>query len=441
MRKKKYLLLDLNTQLLRFYHFFFGNIILYSFFSKFKKSSYKIARYPKYIPPKQVEVGYFYLLVGVFCYFFLSDIFHSIPTLNALSSIGRLFLIIGLCLILYINYHTKRQKRRLLIFIPVIFVFPFLTIVKDGFLGLGVGIVLTILVFVSNFYRLRIYHIFLVILSLFFALSFYVAYLRDRDDLRHLVWGGASYSDRINRLYDTLANPEFFNPYNTKHLDAINERMNQNHLVGYTIVNISSGRKEYSRGETIKAAILSLVPRFIWKDKPYRAGDDQIVSEYTGIRFSKDVSVGLPQVMEFYINFGIISLISGFIILGIIFRLLERRVAYYLYNNDFKKFVIWFLPSIALLEPGVSIIQNVVSAVSGVVLGYIVYLYPRRLYSRTIVLSIFLFILFLTKSYYIPIINPIYPFVKKIIIILAIVYLSKIVLLPKLITFYRKVNS
>ena len=70
----------------------------------------------------------------------------------------------------------------------------------------------------------------------------------------------------------------------------------------------------------------ALIPRAVWPDKPDVAGSGDIVSEFTGIRFAEGTSVGVGQVMEFYVNFGIPGVLIGFFGLGYLLMWLDQGI-------------------------------------------------------------------------------------------------------------------
>ena len=56
--------------------------------------------------------------------------------------------------------------------------------------------------------------------------------MRDRSDIREVVWGGESATARIARLEDTFLDFELFDIHNVDHLQRVDLRLNQNYLVG-----------------------------------------------------------------------------------------------------------------------------------------------------------------------------------------------------------------
>ena len=89
--------------------------------------------------------------------------------------------------------------------------------------------------------------------------------------------------------------------------------MNQNQLVGAAVQYLESGYAPFATGDTLIQSALAIIPRAIWPDKPVFAGSPGLVTQYTGIQFAAGTSVGVGQVLEFYINFGSPGVVGGFL--------------------------------------------------------------------------------------------------------------------------------
>jgi hypothetical protein len=164
-----------------------------------------------------------------------------------------------------------------------------------------------------------------------------------------------------------LANFEWFDPLVDRHLFSIDHRLNQNIFVGAAVQNLSD-YGDYAYGKTIGEALLALVPRAVWPDKAIVAGSGDLVSQYTGFRFSEGTSVGIGQVMECYINFGAIGVVSGFLLLGTLVTILDRMAAQRLVSGDWQGFVLWYLVGLSCLQVGGSFVELVGCAGASVVI-------------------------------------------------------------------------
>jgi hypothetical protein len=116
------------------------------------------------------------------------------------------------------------------------------------------------------------------------------------------------------------------------------------------------------------AAMVAPIPRLLWPDKPVFAGSGNLVSDYTGQKFAEGTSVGVGQVLEFYLNFGYPGTILGFLMLGAILRVVDMVAGYKLVCGNYWGFITWFLPGLAMIQPGGSLAEVVGSVASSVVL-------------------------------------------------------------------------
>src|SRR5262249_28856942 len=157
---------------------------------------------------------------------------------------------------------------------------PILTVVTTGFVGYGIMMLVTILMFVSMFFRPRWFLLVCLLVGIYAGTSFWVAYANQRDDLRSAVWGGADYHTPVSRLINIFEAVTPFDLSNLNHLDAVDLRLNQNWLVG-SALRTTPALIPYEEGETIYAAILAIIPRAIWPDKPVTGGSGDYVSKHT----------------------------------------------------------------------------------------------------------------------------------------------------------------
>jgi hypothetical protein len=250
-------------------------------------------------------------------------------------------------------------------------VLPFTTLITAGMLGYGAIAVLTILIFVSSFLRSPVRVILAGTLTVYLGLSVFVSYMRDRTDIRATVWGEQSIEDRFDRISKTVTTFEWFDPGNFEHLQRIDGRLNQNFLVGAAVYQLGQ-TQNFARGETLWDALLALIPRAIWPEKPITAGSGNLVSRYTGIDFAEGTSIGVGQVMEFYLNFGTPGVVVGFIIMGVLVTAFDWQAAERLARNDLHGFVLWFLPGIALLQVGGQLVEITASAAASLVVALLV---------------------------------------------------------------------
>ena len=296
-----------------------------------------------------------YVAMGVACVL-ASPLFKPVPSLAALVHCGAYLIVAGCCMGCFFAWRNRRRAR-FLSWVACTCLFPAFTILTTGFIGYGVFASLMVLSFAMMIYRPRWQALASLIALAYVALSVYVTYMRGRDQMREAVWGGQAYSTRLGQLREVFARFEFFRPNDGAQLQAIDDRLNQNYLVGAACSQLENGLVPWARGRTIWRAVLALVPRILWPGKPVVAGGENIVSEYTGLSFAEFTSVGVGQVMEFYINFGRLGVIAGFCLLGVLLRFLDWRAALCLQAARHSGFVLWYLPGLAFMQTGGSLVE------------------------------------------------------------------------------------
>jgi len=311
-----------------------------------------------------------YLACGVVFYLLSATFLGRLPTANAIVSTGQQLVVVGLALCCWRSWRAG-DMRRFTAWLAVSFLLPFMTLISAGMLGYGAVAVLTILIFVASFLRAPVKVILAGVLATYLGLSVYVSYMRDRNVIRASVWGEQSFSDRVDSISKTVSTFEWFDPGDWEHLQRIDGRLNQNFLVGAAVYQLSQ-TQSYARGDTLWDALLALIPRAIWPDKPIEAGSGNLVSHYTGIDFAAGTSVGVGQVLEFYLNFGTPGVVIGFIIMGVVVTALDWQAAERLARSDLHGFVLWFLPGIALLQVGGQLVEVTVSAAGSLAVALLV---------------------------------------------------------------------
>src|SRR5262245_28329941 len=201
-----------------------------------------------------------------------------------------------------------------------------------------------------------------------------------RDELRQLVWHQqASIDDRLRLVTDTLWNFQWLDLSNSQHRKAIDDRLNQNGFIGIAVERLELGTVEYANGDTLARVAIGLIPRAIWPNKPAVGGGGSVVHDFTGIEFAEGTSIGAGQVFEFYVNFGSLGVIGGILLCGWLIGRVDVYVMKYLRQGDQRRFLLWFLPGLALLGAGGNLLEYVVGTVGSVIDGYSIgYLLPRR---------------------------------------------------------------
>jgi hypothetical protein len=195
--------------------------------------------------------------------------------------------------------------------------------------------------------------------------------MRDRGSIRDSVWGGASFSERFAQLFQSVSTFVWFDPTDSEHLARIDARLNQNALVGAAMTYLEQGYRSFANGKTIGDAIIAVIPRAIWPDKPVIAGSGSLVSDYTGIDFAYGTSVGIGPVLEFYINFGTPGVVVGFLVIGALLGTLDRSAGRSLADGDIEAFTYRYMPALSLINVGGSLVELTSSAAAAVAMVFL----------------------------------------------------------------------
>ena len=320
-------------------------------------------------PPVRLEIfeqhGWRALGAGFVAYFVLAPVASRLASLEALISPLGALLVIGLWLQLY-SAVVRRDPGRTYRTMAMLPLLPLATLSTAGFIGYGVNWVLSVVAFQFSLSRRRVWFYLSAPLVAFVGLSLFVAYMGERSGIRDLVWKeNAGMTERLARISQIIIDFRPLDLTAPHHVEALEDRLNQNYLVGVGVERLQSGVVGLHFGDTFPA--WSLIPRAIWPDKPDIGGGGDLVSEFTGIRFQGDTSVGVGQVLEFYMNFGQPGVVIGFLIWGFALTRIDHRVAYALHEGDMPSLLRWAMPGLTLIAPGGNLSEIIVAAVGAMV--------------------------------------------------------------------------
>ena len=309
------------------------------------------------------------LAIGAFAYFILMPLSHSVSSLTAVISPSAILLIIGLWLVLYgaAESGDRRRIRVVLILLPLL---PLATLVTGGFLGYGIYWVLSVIafLFIISQHRARIYAAAPFVIYL--GLSVFVVYMGQRTEIRELVWEKqAGIAERLERVSRIITDFHLLDPTSPADLAVLDDRLNQNSFVGLAIGHIETGWAHFVYGGTVP--LWGLVPRAIWPEKPEVGGGGTIVADFTGIQFWGYTSVGAGQVLEFYVNFGVPGVVTGFLLLGFTLVWLDRGIMRALARNDLRGLLLRAMPGLTLLQPGGNLLEILVAVFAAIVVAHL----------------------------------------------------------------------
>ncbi|MCC7007745.1 MAG: hypothetical protein IT184_02920 [Acidobacteria bacterium] len=321
----------------------------------------------------------FYLVAGVALHVVLLPIARGLPSVTALVSTGSTLMVTALGLKCWNAWHERRSLAMLgWLFVSALL--PFFTVATQGYLGYGLAGMLMVLVFLAAFYGPRLKLLAIAVLFAYTGLSVYVTYMRDRAYIRSVVWSGSSLDDRLASVVDSVSQFEWFQIQDPRHLARVGIRLDQNFLVGSAVARVDAQQATLAHGATMIEAVYALLPRALWPEKAIVAGSGDLVSTYTGFRFSADTSVGVGQVLECYVNFGTAGVLVSFMILGALTAAADGRALRALAGGDIRRFTMWYVPAIALLNVGGSFVEATSTAAAGLVMAALVGGLTVRLY-------------------------------------------------------------
>ena len=305
------------------------------------------------------------LPIGVLSWLATFTFVASLPSAGAALSAGKQCLVLAICLLAWAEWQIGKMSR-FVFWLGTVSLLPVVTVVSSGFIGYGIVMVTTVVAFTAMYFRPRWPLLAGLLVMLYGGVSLWVTYAEHRGSIRESVWGGEETSIVVDKVLIMLSSFEAFDLSNQDHLRNVDLRLNQNLLVGAAIRNTPS-MVPFRNGETIYSALLSVIPRALWPDKPDVGGSGNYVSEHTLTSFAFGTSVGMGQVLEFYINFGTPCLIIGFVILGAALRGLDIRLAEALRANDIRAVIFVFLTGAGLLQAGGSMNELAASTAAGAV--------------------------------------------------------------------------
>ena len=330
-------------------------------------------------PPAVKRLGVLLIATGLGFTFLIgqANFLFQIPSISAVLSAVWLLGAPGLCIYMH-AFILNGEKMPLHVYV-IALGFPALSIVLLGFLGFGITYIIFIICFsVSQKYFPKLIFA-LAPAIVYIGISFFVNYVAQRGDIRDAVWGEKALSVRTDAVSGIFTNFEWFDQDNFFHLKAVDDRLNQNWLVGSAVESLEFGHTEFLNGESLAFALVAWVPRAIWINKPSVAGSGGIASGLTGLSFAEGTSVGVGHILELYGNFGDASLYIGMFLLGFLLRILDLKASQYLAQNNLIMWLRWVIPGIALTNVGGQLAETVSGFATFIILGYLLQFAITRL--------------------------------------------------------------
>lgn len=330
--------------------------------ARFSAQKTPVQRAVSHLAPNRLQFWFFCLIAGWIFTYALSPL-RFITTLGALVDKAGAVWMLGVMLGLRAAIQRGHVKWTA-IWLGALAVYPVLMLLLGGFLSHGSTAIIIVLsalaISTRSHWRVAIG----TVVAAVFAFHIFLSYFQNRDSIRDAVWGDASMEERLDRSANMVRDFGLFDPANEGQLNSLDLRLNQNYFAGLAASRIEEGQVDFLYGRSLWEGLTALVPRAFWPDKPVMAGSAKIVSEMTGLMLSDTTSWGVGNVMEFYINFGIPSLVAGFVLLGWLLGLLDRKAAIAEGSGELGQVFVFFLPAVALIQPNGSIVELVGGSVA-----------------------------------------------------------------------------
>ncbi len=127
-----------------------------------------------------------------------------------------------------------------------------------------------------------------------------------KSKYRVITWNRSIYTAKISKyaVLKNLINSQLveINIFDWNFYYPLLNRLNQGVHVT-RVINYVPLKKPFTNGKSLLVSIsASILPRFIWKDKP-KAGGSEEYFKYTGIRISRGTSMSIGQLGDAYVNF------------------------------------------------------------------------------------------------------------------------------------------
>jgi hypothetical protein len=308
-----------------------------------------------------------YLTVGFFSYFFALPVANLVPGTAALISPLGSLLLLGVVLAVY-SAAQLRDRRRLLVVLLVLPMFPASTLLLGGFLGFGTAWMIFGAAVVYVFWPKRTVFLVAAPIVAYIGLSLFPAYSSVRDEFRDVAWqAGGGMRERMEVLSGIGALMKPYDIDDPEQTWPVDQRLNQNVLVANAIEWHELNYYPLYLGTTVP--LWSLIPRAVWPEKPTVGGGLDLIAETTGLEYDDGTSVGTGHVLELYINFGWTGVILGFAVLGFALSRVDRVFVDSIRGQDYRRMTAFGLAAVPVLAAGGNGMEILVAMVAGVVVG------------------------------------------------------------------------
>ena len=267
------------------------------------------------------QIGWLSFVVGA-TFELGSRYVYDIPTIstafNCLASLARL----GLFILLIRALHDGRWNK----FVSACAIYAMMSILgalTTGFSFIRINTLIPLFMIWYGFRGLTFRNVTAPVATLLLATPFITAWLDTRNLIREGTLEGYSLLNQAAVFFrEYVVNLDYPSP--TSIMRTIVERVDMTDILAAQ-VRYQPDYEPYAFGETIYSSFYTLIPRFLWPDKPIVAGGSEFVARFTGLYRAADdaTSVGLPYPFELFANGGWFFVVLGLGVIGYIGARLE----------------------------------------------------------------------------------------------------------------------
>lgn len=312
------------------------------------------------------------LLIIAALAFVITKLNISLPSVQSIVMAGRNLAIVAVTLGLWWAIQ-RRDRQGLTVWGAATVLVPAAYLIGFGFLSYGFMAMAVFLAFwLSQPQRKKpnpLLRALLLGLAVYASFSVFIAYMEVRTVLRAVLWDpDADLSTRFSSILTEFAGLRPFNPLDFSQLDWFNIRLNQNMFIGKAMQLHAAEPYLKENGVGILKSLVAWVPRFLWPTKPDMGGND-FVEKHTNMSFSDDTAIGAGPVFELFVNFGLVGVFVGSIVLGWCLRWMDGYCSRQLRRRDVGRFIRGYVVSVCLINPMSLLFFMVSSAGASWVLG------------------------------------------------------------------------
>lgn len=274
------------------------------------------------------------------------------PMSGAVLEMGRNLAMAAICLGAWTSWRAGRSMLpwMLLLCLIVLYYLVLFGFVSYGFLMVNIMVGFYLAQLRQHQSRTGLREALMSALGIYLALTLFVGWFSFRGEMRKAVEAGSTSSEVWEVLSDGISRTEILVPWNFAALDIVNIRLNLPIFIGLMMEQHDSNPSMRMHGATLVIIPLAIVPRIFWPEKPERGGSE-FMNEHTGLSLSETTTFGTGSVFEFYVNFGLVGVFFGFVLLGWIVRRIDRGAARALERGDFLDFSRYFVVGIVTIDP------------------------------------------------------------------------------------------